>query len=83
MERLPKYRRSKRRMEEFYERIMEAHRPERREGQPPDFVDMLLEANQSDPQFLPETDLFANVLAPYLVGMDTSASVAPSCSTPS
>ena len=75
MERLPKYRRSKRRMEEFYERIMEAHRPERREGQPPDFVDMLLEANQSDPQFLPETDLFANVLAPYLVGMDTSASV--------
>ena len=75
MERLPKYRRSKRRMEEFYERIMEAHQPERREGQPPDFLDMLLEANQSDPQFLPETDLFANVLAPYLVGMDTSASV--------
>ena len=75
MERLPKYRRSKRRMEEFYERIMEAHRTERREGQPPDFVDMLLEANQSDPLFLPETDLFANVLAPYLVGMDTSASV--------
>ena len=75
MERLPKYRRSKRRMEEFYERIMEAHQPERRKGQPQDFVDMLLEANQSDPQFLPETDLFANVLAPYLVGMDTSASV--------
>ena len=75
MERLPKYRRSKRRMEEFYERIMEAHRPERREGQPLDFVDVLLEANQADPQFLPETDMFANVLAPYLVGMDTSASV--------
>ena len=75
MERLPKYRRSKRRMEEFYERIMESHRPERREGLPPDFVDVLLEANQADPQFLPETDLFANVLAPYLVGMDTSASV--------
>ena len=75
MERLPKYRRSRRRMEEFYERIMESHRPERREGLPPDFVDVLLEANQADPQFLPETDLFANVLAPYLVGMDTSASV--------
>ena len=75
MERLPKYRRSGRRMEELYERIMESHRPEKREGQPPDFVDVLLEANQADPQFLPETDLFANVLAPYLVGMDTSASV--------
>ena len=75
MERLPKYRRSRRRMEELYRRIMESHRPEKREGQPPDFVDVLLEANQADPQFLPETDLFANVLAPYLVGMDTSASV--------
>jgi len=75
MERLPKYRRSRRWMEELYERIMESHRPEKREGQPPDFVDVLLEANQADPQFLPETDLFANVLAPYLVGMDTSASV--------
>ena len=75
MGRLPKYRRSKRRVEELYEQIMEAHRPERRAGLPPDFVDVLLEANQADPQFLPETDLFANVLAPYLVGMDTSASV--------
>ena len=75
MERLPKYQRARRRMEELYERIMEAHQPEKREGHPPDFVDELLEVNRADPQFLPETDLFANVLAPYLVGMDTSASV--------
>ena len=75
MERLPKYQRARRRMEELYERIMEAHRPEKREGLPPDFVDELLEVNRADPQFLPETDLFANILAPYLVGMDTSASV--------
>ena len=72
---LPKYRRTRRRMWELYERIMEEHRPERREGQPPDFVDELLEAHRADPQFLPETDLRANVLAPYLVGMDTAASV--------
>ena len=75
MERLPKYRRAKRRMDEFYQRIMDTHRPEMREGQPPDFVDVLLEGNRDDPQFMPETDLQANVLAPYLVGMDTSASV--------
>ena len=75
MERLPKYRRAQRRVTELYQGIMGAHRPERREGQPPDFVDELLEASQTDLQFLPETDLFANVLAPYLVGMDTSASV--------
>ena len=75
MERLPKYQRAKRRMEEFYEQIMESHRPERREGQPPDFIDVLLEANRSDPQLLAETDLLVNVLSPYLVGMDTAASV--------
>ncbi len=75
MGRLPKYRRARRRMQAFYDRIMEAHRPERREGQPPDFVDVLLEANRTDPQLLPETDLLVNVLAPYLVGMDTAASV--------
>lgn len=75
MARLPKYRRARRRMQVFYERIMEAHRPEMREGKPQDFVDVLLEANQANPQLLPETDLLVNVLAPYLVGMDTAASV--------
>ncbi len=75
MGRLPKYRRARRRMQAFYERIMEAHRPEMREGKPPDFVDVLLEANRANPQLLPETDLLVNVLAPYLVGMDTAASV--------
>ena len=75
VERLPKFRRAKRRLGELYEQILEAHRPERRAGEPPDFVDDLLEMNRTDPQFLPETDLRANVLAPYLVGIDTSASV--------
>ena len=75
MERLPRYRRAERRVKELYDRIMEAHRGERRPDQPLDFVDELLEVSQTELQFLPETDLFANVLAPYLVGMDTSASV--------
>ena len=75
VERLPKYRRARRRLRELYEQILEAHRPERRAGEKPDFVDDLLEMNRTDPQFLPETDLRANILAPYLVGIDTSASV--------
>ena len=75
MERLPKFRRARRRVTELYQRIMEAHQRERRPDQPLDFVDELLEVSQTDPQFLPETDMFANVLGPYLVGMDTSASV--------
>ena len=75
VERLPKYRRARRRLRELYEQILEAHRAERRAGEKPDFVDDLLEMNRTDPQFLPETDLHANILAPYLVGIDTSASV--------
>ena len=75
VERLPKFRRAKRRLGELYEQILEAHRPERRAGQQPDFVDDLLEMNRTNPQLLPETDLHANILAPYLVGIDTSASV--------
>ena len=75
MERLPKYRRAKRRLRELYEQILEAHQPERRAGKQPDFVDDLIEMNRADPQLLPETDLLANILAPYMVGIDTSASV--------
>ena len=75
MERLPRFRRARRRVEELYEKIMAAHEPDRRLGEEPDFVDDLLEVNRTDPQFLPETDLLANVVAPFLVGIDTSASV--------
>ncbi len=72
---LPRFRRAEQRLEDFCNEILEAHRPERRGDLPPDFVDDLLEMNRNDPQLLPETDLRANLLAPYLVGIDTSASV--------
>ena len=74
VEKLPRFQRSKRKVTELFEQIMAAHRKDGRDGEP-DFVDDLLEMNRTDPQFLPETDLPANVLAPYLVGIDTSASV--------
>lgn len=72
---MPRFRRTEQRVKELYARILEAHRPETRDGTQADFVDDLLEMNRTDPQFLPETDLLANILAPYLVGIDTSASV--------
>ena len=75
MEKLPKFRRAKRRLRELHERIMEAHSPEADDGGRRDFVDDIIEANRSDPQFLPETDMFMNIMAPYLVGIDTSATV--------
>ena len=74
MEFSPKFRRSRARIDELYNQIVEAHQPGLRVNKEPDFVDNLLEMNRNDPQFLPETDLRANVIAPYMVGIDTSAS---------
>ena len=53
VERLPRFRRAKRRLDELYAQILEAHEPERRAGKQPDFVDDLLEMNRTDPQLLP------------------------------
>ena len=75
MELLPNFRRAQRRVGELYEKIMAAHEPDKRLGEEADFIDDLLEINRTDPQLLPETDLRGNVIAPFLVGIDTSASV--------
>ena len=74
MERTPKFRRARRSVLELADQIMEKHQRECRTNSEPDFVDDLLEMNRRDPQFLPETDLRGNVIAPFLVGIDTSAS---------
>ena len=74
MEYWPRFRRARRRVKELYAELLEAHRSENRRGEPPDFIDDLLEMNRKDPQFLPETDYLMAFLGPYLVGLDTSAS---------
>ena len=75
MMRLPKYRRAKRKVLELYEKIIALHQEDTREGTELDFIDDLLEVNRSDPQLLQETDLAVNAIAPYLAGIDSSASV--------
>ncbi len=73
VKRLPRFRRAERRLKELADTIIAAHAPERREGEEPDLIDHLLEMNRLDPQLLPETDLFFNVVAPFFGGLDTSA----------
>ena len=73
VKRLPRFRRAERRLKELADNILAAHAPEKREGKEPDLVDHLLEMNRLDPQLLPETDLFFNVVAPFFGGLDTSA----------
>ena len=71
---LPRFRRARARGQELAEAVL-AHK--RRVGprrSAPDFLDLMLELRAADPQLLPETNLPLTVLAPYMVGLDTTAS---------
>lgn len=71
----PGFRRARRSMEKFRRQVMDAHQSEKRRGQPPDFVDELLELHRNDPQFYPETDLTFGVLGPFMAAMDTLVNI--------
>ena len=71
---LPRFRRARARAFELAEKVL-AHKE--RNGpceRNPDFVDLMLELRAMDPQLVPETNMPLNVVAPYLVGLDTTAS---------
>ncbi len=70
----PRFRRARRGVDKLYAKILDVHRPEIRDGKPPDFIDELLEMNRQDPQFLSETDYMMAFLGPYFVGLDTASS---------
>ena len=77
MSRTPRIKRALRRMEELFEKALASHEPELRTGDRRDIVDDLLELHRSAPDFMPDTDLFINVMSPFLVGIETvSASTA-------
>ena len=73
VKRFPRFRRAERRLKALADKILAAHEPENRKGEESDLVDHLLEMNRLDPQLMPETDLFFNVIAPFFGGLDTSA----------
>ena len=70
----PRFRRARRRVEELYATVRAAHDPARRSAPEPDLVDDLLALHADDPQFLPETDLMAGLLGPFIAGLDTVGS---------
>ncbi len=79
LKRLTRFRRAERRLKELADRILAAHAPEKRgEGEvseESDLIDHVLEMNRLDPQLLPETDLFFNIITPFFGGIDTSANL--------
>ena len=71
---LPRFRRARARAFELAGKVL-AYKEQSgpREGHP-DFLDLMLELRSIDSQLVPETNLPLNVVAPYLVGLDTTAS---------
>ena len=71
----PRVRHARRGLQTLYDEILEAHKPEKREGKAPDLIDNILELHRTDPQFFPEIDLPISVLGPFIAGLDTAASI--------
>ena len=72
----PKMNRYRRRVLELYAQIHASHTPAQREGKRRDLVDDLLDLHQSDPQFLPETNLGFAFIAPIIAGHYTGSAMA-------
>ena len=74
--RTPRMKRYKARVMELYTHIHTTHTPAQRQGERRDLADDLLELHQSDPQFLPETDLGFAFLAAIIAGHYTASAMA-------
>ena len=66
--RTPAMRRAHKAVLELYAQIHADHSPAQREDKRRDLVDDLMDLHQSDPQFLPETDLEFAFIAPLIAG---------------
>ena len=71
---LPRFRRARARSRRLARTVLAHKRKTGPRARQPDFVDLMLELRAADPQLLPETNLDLTVLAPYMVGLDTTAS---------
>lgn len=70
-----RFRRARARAEKLYQQVSASHDPARRRNAAPDLIDDLLELHRADPEFLPEADLRAGMLGPFIAGLDTMAGV--------
>ena len=66
-----RFRRSLDRLRRLCRTVLAEHRLRRPSG---DLIDDLIRLHQTDPAFLPETDLTISALMPFIAGIDTAAS---------
>lgn len=62
-----------RRVNELFELTMREHRPGGPLADAGDLVNDVLALHDTDPQFLPETDLLMAAMGPFIAGLDTAA----------
>ena len=72
---LPRFRRTRKRVEGLARQIVADHAPEKRHTRPPDLIDEMLELNRIDPHFMSETNFLLTVIEPLLAGLDTAANI--------
>lgn len=72
----PNFRKSKKRIYELANKVIEAHRNNPNVNGKPDFIDDILAANEGEEKFFTENDLLSIALSPYLAGIDTAANTA-------
>ena len=68
-----KYDAAWRRVNELFELTMREHRPGGPLADAGDLVNDVLALHDTDPQFLPETDLLMAAMGPFIAGLDTAA----------
>ena len=73
--RTPRMRRLRARMEALCEHLVRVHEAERPRGRA-NLIDDILALHRADPQLLPETELVAACIGPFIAGLHTAASVA-------
>ena len=66
-----RFRKAHQRLKELAQKTLKAHEPGGPHCDAADLVNDIIDLHRSDPQFMPETDMMAEVLAPYLVGIET------------
>lgn len=71
-----KFKKAQARIEELAHKTLQSHRPGGPLHGAEDLISDLLDLHEADPQFMPETDMVAMALGPYVLGIET---VANSC----
>ena len=68
-----RFKKARKRLEQLAHKSLQSHMPGGPHHDAGDLINDIIDLHRSDPQFMPETDMIAMALSPYLVGIETVA----------